>query len=93
MIQYVNVTKNFMEKISSPLMIYTAGHAAYWVGDFLQRCNIDFLGYIDNSVPADGGVLLLRQTDLSAGKTQRIFRANTPSDNSRKTFWRDDEKS
>ena len=94
MIQYVNATKNFIEKISSPLMIYTAGHAAYWVGDFLKRCNIDFLGYIDNSVPGDGGgVLLLRQTDLPAGKTQRIFRANSPLDNSRKTFRRDDEKS
>ncbi len=54
MIQTTNQTKDFIEKISSPLMIYTAGHAAYWTGDFLKRCNIDFLGYIDKSVPEGG---------------------------------------
>lgn len=33
----------------APIYIYGAGHCGDWIGEYMNRCNIDFAGYIDNS--------------------------------------------
>lgn len=33
--------------IEAPIYIYGAGHCGDWIGEFMNRCNIEFTGYID----------------------------------------------
>ena len=45
-----NDTRLFIEKHSAPIAICSTENAAYWTGYYLNKCNIDFVCYIDKSV-------------------------------------------
>ena len=49
----VNETKHFIEKETAPLVIFGTGNAAYWTGYYLNKCGINFLCYVDDSVGND----------------------------------------
>lgn len=46
----VKDTKQFIEKFAAPIVIFGTSNAAYWTGYYLNKCNIDFAGYFDESV-------------------------------------------
>jgi len=50
-------TKNFIEKQSGDIFIYQTDNAAYWVGYYLDKCQIDFSGYIDRHVSIQNSYL------------------------------------
>lgn len=35
--------------IEAPIYIYGAGHCGDWIGEFMNRCHVDFSGYLDGS--------------------------------------------
>lgn len=47
MISVTNNSKIFFEEESSVIYIYGAGDYGKWVAKFMQRCNMDFEGFID----------------------------------------------
>ncbi len=47
MIRVTNDCKSFIENESGNIYIYGAGNAGYWVGYYLSKCNISYVGYID----------------------------------------------
>ena len=54
-LEYVtNNVKSFIERNTGPIIIFDAGNSAYWTGQFLDACNIDYFGYIDDSVIIEG---------------------------------------
>lgn len=49
MITVTNDVKDFIENQTGEILIYGAGNSGYWVGHYLNRCEIEFSGYIDNN--------------------------------------------
>lgn len=49
MIAVTNDVKDFIENQTGETLIYGAGNSGYWVGYYLNRCGIEFSGYIDNN--------------------------------------------
>lgn len=49
MITVTNDVKDFIENQTGEIFIYGAGNAGYWVGYYLNRCGIEFSGYIDRN--------------------------------------------
>ncbi len=50
MIQVTNNTKSFIEKQTGEIFIYGAGNAGYWVGYYMNLCEIDFTAYFDKQI-------------------------------------------
>lgn len=51
MISVTNNAKKFFEEEASTVYIYGAGDYGKWVARFMQRCNMDFEGFIDKCTP------------------------------------------
>lgn len=49
MITVTNDVKDFIENQTGEILIYGAGNSGYWVGHYLNRCGIEFSGYIDSN--------------------------------------------
>lgn len=49
MVSVTNNIKDFIENQKEELFIYGAGNSGYWIGYYLNRCGIDFSGYIDSN--------------------------------------------
>ncbi len=49
MIKVTNDTKTFFEREEGEIIIYGAGNAGFWVGWFMNKCNVDFSCYIDRN--------------------------------------------
>lgn len=58
MISVTNDTKAFFEDESAPIYIYGAGYYGTWTAWFMQKCSIDFEGFIDKAVDRDGVFVL-----------------------------------
>lgn len=50
MIKVTNNTKDFIEKQCGEIFIYGAGNAGYWVGNYMNRCGVDFSAYFDKKI-------------------------------------------
>ena len=50
MIQVTNDTHDFFEKHNEEILIYGAGNAGYWIGHYMNRCGLDYSGYIDKKL-------------------------------------------
>ncbi len=48
MVTVTNNTKDFIENQTEELFMYGAGNSGYWIGHYLNRCGIEFSGYIDS---------------------------------------------
>ncbi len=53
MIRVTNDMKAFFENEAGEIILYGAGNAGYWVGYYLNRCNIEFLFYLDRNPERD----------------------------------------
>ena len=40
----------FFDDCSTPLYIWGAGNAGFWIGHYLDRCNYDYEGFIDKNI-------------------------------------------
>lgn len=49
MITVTNDIKDFIENHKEELFVYGAGNSGYWIGYYLNRCEIEFSGYIDRN--------------------------------------------
>lgn len=49
MIAVTNDTKDFIENQNEELFIFGAGNSGYWIGHYLNKCGIEFSGYIDSN--------------------------------------------
>lgn len=49
MVTVTNDTKDFIENQNEELFIYGAGNSGYWIGYYLNKCGIEFSGYIDSN--------------------------------------------
>ncbi len=54
MIRVTNDARAFFEEEHGDVIIYGAGNAGHWIGYYMNRCNLDFLCYIDRYVPREG---------------------------------------
>lgn len=50
MMQVTNNAKNFFEKHTSPIYIYGCGNYGKWIASYMQRCHMEFEGFIDKKV-------------------------------------------
>ncbi len=58
MISVTNDTKTFFEDESAPIYIYGAGYYGKWIAWFMQKCSMDFEGFIDKAIDRDGVFVL-----------------------------------
>lgn len=58
MISVTNDAKAFFEEESAPIYIYGAGEYGTWTARFMQKCGIDFEGFIDKVTDRDGCFVL-----------------------------------
>ena len=49
MLSVTNDITDFIENQKEELFIYGAGNSGYWIGHYLNRCGIEFTGYIDSN--------------------------------------------
>lgn len=49
MVTVTNDTKDFIKTQKGELFVYGAGNSGYWIGYYLNRCGIEFTGYIDSN--------------------------------------------
>lgn len=54
MITTTNDVKKFMEDTQGQLYIYGAGRIGWRVADYLNKCGIDFSGFIDKAAGTGG---------------------------------------
>jgi uncharacterized protein (DUF1919 family) len=47
MISVTNDAKTFFEKEQGEIVIYGAGNAGYWIGHYMDKCNIPYSFYLD----------------------------------------------
>lgn len=56
MIKVTNNTADFFENQKGQIFIYGAGNSGYWIGNYMNRCGISFLAYIDRNVAYNGAL-------------------------------------
>lgn len=57
MIKITNLMKDFIEVQTGPLFVYGAGNNGCHVGNYLNRCEIEWNGYIDQQIYPQGTTL------------------------------------
>lgn len=78
MIKLTNNTKDFFERQSGEIFIYGAGNAGYWVGYYMNLCNIEFSAYLDKKIYIEGSkynnkpVVYPQKLEEFKGKSVRI---------------------
>ena len=56
MVKITNNMTDFIENHTGEIIIYGAGNAGYWIGHYMNKCNVDFSMYIDRAIIHEGAL-------------------------------------
>ena len=53
MIEVTNNARSFFGESDTPIYIYGAGNPGQWVSEYMERCHMEYEGFIDKAAGAE----------------------------------------